>query len=45
MIVAAALLGCAAAPAAGQGLTSGPYELPYKNTYGGFYQFHFLFLA
>lgn len=33
MIVAAALLGCAAAPAAGQGLTSGPYELPYKNTY------------
>ena len=33
MIVAAALLVCAAAPAAGQGLTSGPYELPYKNTY------------
>lgn len=33
MIVAVALLGCAAAPAAGQGLTSGPYELPYKNTY------------
>lgn len=33
MLSAAALACCLTAPAAAQGLKSGPYELPYKNTY------------